>query len=254
MIANGALEDPAVDRILALHVGGLGGEAPAGHIVLSQGVAFRSSDNIHIAIKGRGGHAASPHLSVDPVVAAARVVEGLQTLVSREVSPNTPAVVSITHLRAGAETYNVIPDQAVLMGGIRTVDPETREYLVRRAEEVTHQVAASMRCQAEFSRMDGAPAMINHRDTALRVERAASALFPGEVHWMKESNGGSEDAAYYFERVPGCFLFLSSMAPDGDGTVYPHHHAKFRLDETVLWRGAAVLVQSALALMDETQP
>lgn len=252
MIANGALEDPAVDRILALHVGGLGGEAPAGHIVLSQGVAFRSSDNIHIVIRGRGGHAASPHLSVDPVVAAARVIEALQTLVSREVSPNTPAVVSITHVRAGAETYNVIPDQVLLLGGIRTVDPETREYLVRRAEEVVRQTAASLRCQAEFSRMDGAPAMINHRDTALRVERAASRLFPGEVHWMKESNGGSEDAAYYFERVPGCFLFLSSMARDGDGTVYPHHHAKFRLDEGVLWRGAAVLVQSALALMDET--
>ena len=100
--------------------------------------------------------------------------------------------------------------------------------------------------------MDGAPAMINDRDTALRVERAASRLFPEEVHWMKESNGGSEDAAYYFERVPGCFLFLSSMARDGDGTVYPHHHAKFRLDEGVLWRGAAVLVQSALVLMDET--
>lgn len=249
MIANGALEDPAVDRILALHVGGLGGEAPCGTMIISRGVAFRSSDNIRIVIAGKGGHAASPHLSIDPVMAAARVVESLQTLVSREVSPNIPAVISITHVRAGAEAYNIIPDQALLMGGIRTVDPQTRAYLVRRAEEVVCQTAAAMRCGAEFTVVDGAPALINDRDTALLVEQSVSQLFPGEVEWMEQANGGSEDTAYYFERVPGCFLFLSNLARDGDGTIYPHHHAKFRLEEGILWRGAAALTQSALTLM-----
>ena len=106
-----------------------------------------------------------------------------------------------------------------------------------------------MRCSADFEIVDGAPPLVNDAQTALRVEQAVSALFPGQVRWMQESNGGSEDAAYYFEQIPGCFLFLSNMAPHPDGQVYPHHHARFILDETLLWKGAAALARAALTLM-----
>lgn len=251
MIAHGVLENPKVDRILALHVGGMGGEASVGDLIISQGVTFRSSDNIRIRITGKGGHAASPHLTVDPVVATARIIESLQTLVSREVAPTNTAVISIAHVHAGAETYNVIPNGALIMGGVRTVDPETRVYLLRRVEEVCTQTAELMRCTAEFEIVDGAPPLINDYQTALRVEQAVSEIFPGQVQWIKESNGGSEDAAYYFEKIPGCFLFLSNMAKHEDGQVYPHHHARFCLDETVLWKGAAALVRAVLELMEE---
>ena len=249
MIAHGILENPKPDYILALHVGGMGGEGPAGDIILSQGVAFRSSDNMRIRVTGKGGHAASPHLTIDPVVCGARIVEALQTLVSRETAPTDTSVISITHFEAGTGTYNVIPNEALLMGGVRTVNPDTRKYLLRRVEEVCKQTAASMRCSATFEIVDGAPPLVNDEQTALLVEQAVSALFPGQVRWMKESNGGSEDAAYYFEQVPGCFLFLSNMAPHSDGQVYPHHHARFVLDETLLWKGAAALTQAVLALM-----
>lgn len=249
MIAQGVLEKPRPDRILALHVGGMGGAVSAGDLTLSQGVAFRSSDNIRIRITGKGGHAASPHLAIDPVVAAARIIESLQTLVSRETAPTDTSVISITHVQAGAPTYNVIPNEVLLMGGVRTVNPDTRRYLLRRVEEVCTQTAASMRCTATFEIVDGAPPLINDEETALRVEKALSALFPGQVHWMKESNGGSEDAAYYFEQIPGCFIFLSNMAPHTDGQIYPHHHARFMLDESFLWKGAAALVQATLELM-----
>lgn len=247
MIAHGALD--GVDLILALHVGGMGGDAPAGSIILSQGVAFRSSDNMRIRVTGKGGHAASPHLAIDPIVCATRIVESLQTLVSRETAPTDTSVISITHVHAGAETYNVIPNEVLLMGGVRTVNPNTRNYLLGRAEEVCKQTAASMRCSADFEIVDGAPPLVNDEETVLRVEKAVSGLFPGQVHWMKESNGGSEDAAYYFERVPGCFIFLSNMAPHADGQIYPHHHARFILDETLIWKGAAALAQAALELM-----
>lgn len=251
MIACGALEDPPISRVLALHAGSFCGDFPTGHLVLSEEITFYSSDSIRITITGKGGHAASPHLSVDPIVTAARIVDGLQQLVSREVKPSIPAVVSITHIHAGAETYNVIPNQAVLMGGIRTVGPEMRTYLIRRAEEIAQGIGAAMGAWVKFEVVDGCPAVINDRQTALAVQDSAEKLFPGEVHWMREANGCSEDASYYFERVPGCFLFLASMGRDIDGQCYPHHHAKFRLDETVLWRGAAVLSQAALDLMSD---
>lgn len=249
MIACGALEDPPVSRMLALHAGSFCGDFPTGHLVLSEEITFYSSDSIRITVTGKGGHAASPHLSVDPIVTAARIVEGLQQLVSREVKPSIPAVVSITHIHAGAETYNVIPNQAVLMGGIRTVGPEMRTYLIRRAEEIARGIGAAMGASVKFEVVDGCPAVINDRNTALTVYQSLEKLFPGEVHWMREANGCSEDTSYYFERVPGCFLFLASMGRDGDGQCYPHHHSKFRLDESVLWRGAAVLAQVALDLM-----
>lgn len=251
MIAHAVLDNPKMDRILALHVGGMGGEAAPGNLILSQGVAFRSSDNIRITVTGKGGHAASPHLAIDPIVAAARIIEALQTLVSREVAPTDTAVISITNVQAGSGTYNVIPNEAILMGGVRTVNPDTRTYLLRRVEEVCKQTAASMRCAASFEIVDGAPPLINDVQTTLRVEQTLNKLFPGQVCWMKESNGGSEDAAYYFEQVPGCFIFLSNMAPHTDGQIYPHHHARFCLDETLLWKGAAALVQAALELMHE---
>lgn len=249
LIASGALENPPVDRIIALHAGSFCGNFPTGHIILSEEITFYSSDSIRITITGRGGHAASPHLSVDPIVAAARIIEGLQQLVAREVKPGTPAVVSITHIHAGAETFNVIPNQAVLMGGIRTVSPEMRAFLLRRTNEIIQGIGGAMGVQVELEQVDGCPAVINDRDTALAMQRTACKLFPGQVHWMREANGCSEDASYYFERVPGCFLFLSSMGLAPDGQCYPHHHPQFRLDEQVLWRGAAVLCQGALDLM-----
>lgn len=249
-IENGALENPRPCRVLALHAGSFCGEGFAsGDLILSEQVTFFSSDSFRVTVRGMGGHAASPHLSVDPVVAACRVVENLQTLVSREVKPSIPAVVSVTHICAGAPTYNVIPAEAKLMGGIRTASPETREYLKRRLDEVCRQTAACAGASAEVEFVAGCPAVINDGETAHAVANALGTLFPGDVRWMQEANGCSEDASYYFERVPGCYLFLASLGKT-DGKLYPHHNARFCLDETVLWKGAAALARGALCLME----
>ena len=249
MIAAGALENPHVDRVLALHAGSFCGDYPDGDFILSEGVTFFSSDNIRITVAGRGGHAAAPHLAVDPIITAARIIEGLQQLVAREVSPNVPAVLSITHIHAGDETFNVIPDGAVLMGGIRTVNPERREYLIRRAEEIAVGIGTAMGASVTFERVDGCPATINDKDVALEVQQSAEKIFPGQLHWMKEANTCSEDASYFLEARPGCYLFLASKGLADDGVHHSHHNAKFCLNETVLWKGAAVLVQAALDQM-----
>ena len=253
MIEQGVLERYPLDFLLALHAGSFCGPAFAsGDIVLSRKLTFFSSDSIRITVRGKGGHAASPHNSVDPILTAAHILEALQQVAAREVSPHIPKVISITHLHAGAPTYNVIPDEALLMGGIRTTDPETRAFLVKRAEEVCRQTAAAMRANVDFEIVEGCPALANDPVVADRVFDSVSELFPGRVHWMPEANTCSEDCSYFFERVPGCYLFLASMGlhPD-DGQLYPHHNARFRLDETVLWRGAAAIIRSAWDLMHE---
>lgn len=251
MIAHGALANPTPDYMLALHAGSFCGEDFAsGDIVLPENIAFYSSDSFRIVITGKGGHAASPHMSIDPIVTAGKVVEALQTLVSREVKPAIPAVISVTHISSGAQTYNVIPDEALMMGGVRTTDPEVRKYLKQRVTEVASQIAVSMRAEAQTEFVDGCPAVINDAKTTNEVFCAVSELFPDSVHWKKEGNGGSEDTSYYFEKVPGCFLFLASLGKE-NGQLYPHHHCKFRLDETVLWKGAAAMAGAAISLMEK---
>ena len=249
MIAAGVLENPRVDRLLALHAGSFCGDYPDGHVILSEGVTFFSSDSFRIEVNGRGGHAASPHLAVDPIITAARIVESLQQLVAREVSPITPAVLSVTHIRAGAETFNVIPDNAVMQGGIRTVTPEMRTYLIRRAGEIAVKVGEAMGADVTFEIVDGCPATINDKSVALEVQQSVEKIFPGALHWMKEPNTCSEDASYFLEAVPGCYMFLASKGLADDGVHHSHHNEKFCLDETVLWQGAAAMVQCALDQM-----
>lgn len=251
VVKYGGLENPVPDYVLALHagVGGIASNLTGGSIALSDCVSSFSSDSIRITVNGRSCHAASPQNSIDPIAIGAQIIEGLQQLMAREVSPNTPAVLSITHFHAGAETYNVIPHQALLMGTIRTVSPQMRAQLLHRAEEIAVGIGKIMGAEIIFENPTGCPATINDSAVAKSVFRSAEKLFPGEVYWMRDANTGSEDAAYLLERIPGCYLFLASMQPDADGKCHPHHNEHFCLDETVLWRGAAVFVQAALDLM-----
>lgn len=249
MITAGCLENPHVDYMLALHAGIMGGDGYAsGDVVVPAGVAFFSSDSFRVRVLGKGGHAANPHTAIDPIVTASRIVEAFQTLVSREVKPAIPAVVSVTHIHSGNETYNVIPDEALLMGGVRTIDPQVRVYLKQRLLEVAKTTATAMRAQAEPEFVDGCPALINDDEVTAKVYEALAKALPDSAKLKQEGNSGSEDASYYFEKVPGCYFFLSSYKAI-DGEVHPHHNSKFCLDETVLWKGAAALAAAAISLM-----
>ena len=249
MIEQGALENPKPIAILALHSGGFQQTYPTGHLTIAESVGFYSSDSFEITVKGKGGHAASPQAAVDPIVIAADIIENLQQLISREVHPGIPAVLSVTHIHAGNETYNVIPDEAFLMGGIRTTNAVTRQMLLKRAKEICEKTAAVMRAEATFKLTDGAPPLVNDKVVSEQVYASIQKLFPQEVHWIKEPNNCSEDAAYFFEKVPGCYISLCSLGQENK-VFYPHHNAKFRLEEDVLWKGAAALVQAALDLME----
>ncbi|MDR1049131.1 MAG: amidohydrolase [Synergistaceae bacterium] len=239
MIESGALENPRVDEIVALHTGNLWGSLEPGQIGWRVGPMMASSSFVDILLEGRGGHGAMPHLAVDSIVMAAEVIAQLQTLVSRETDPFDPAVVTFGKIEGGT-AHNVVAESCAMRGMIRAFGPETTEFLKRRVRETAEGVAASMRGRAAVSISPGLPAVVNDAGAVSRM-RAAVTEALGEK-WLRElarPTAGAEDFALYLEKVPGALFYHCSMF--GDGRDHPHHSPRFDVNESVLWTGAAAL-------------
>ena len=239
MVEDGVLENPRPDYTLALHIWN---SAPLGWIGVSPGPVMAAAEFFKVHIYGKGGHGAIPQLAVDPVVAAAQVVTALQSVVSRNVSPQETAVVSVTHLEAG-ETFNVIPPEAFLEGTIRTFQPEVRATVLRRFREVVEGVSSAMGCRAEVEIVDVTPAVVNDPAITEKVQQAARRLFPEATLATEYVTMGSEDMAFMMQQVPGCYFFVGS-ANEAENLNAPHHHPRFDFDERVLPRAAALMAQA----------
>jgi amidohydrolase len=200
-------------------------------------------DRLRIVIRGRGGHGGKPHRSADPVVAAAQVVTALQTVVSREVSPLHSAVVTIGSIHGG-QAFNVIPDEVTLTGTIRTFDAELRRSMPERIERVAGGVASALQCRAEVEVRGGNPPVVNDARVAELARRAAVRVVGEERVVVPEPTMGGEDMAIYFERAPGCFVFVGSANPER-GLDQPHHSPTFDFDEDALAIGCEFLLQAA---------
>jgi amidohydrolase len=238
MIAEGAMD--GVDVALGVH---LWNELPVGTIGVKAGPLMASVDRLRIVIHGRGGHGAKPHRSADPIVAAAHVVTALQTIVSREVAPVHAAVVTIASIHAG-EAFNVIPDEVVLTGTIRTFDTGLRRSMPERVTRLASGVASGLQCRAEVEVRAGNPAVINDAGIAALARRAAIRVV-GEAQVVEpEPTMGGEDMACYFEKAPGCFVFVGSSNA-ARGLDQPHHSPRFDFDEAALLIGAEFLVAAA---------
>jgi amidohydrolase len=194
-------------------------------------------DDFEVRIVGFGGHAAYPHRSVDPVVAAAHVVTALQTIVARRVSPFEKAVVTVGSLQAGT-AFNVIPPEAVLRGTVRTFDPKVRRAVAAEFRRIVTNVAKGLGAKADVRYRFFLPATVNDvamHDLAWTV--AESVVGKKNVVAAEPSMGG-EDMSLALEAVPGVFAFVGG----NDGTrrtSYPHHHPQFDVHEDCLPVGAA---------------
>jgi amidohydrolase len=241
MVEAGVLE--GIDRVVGLHVwAGL----PVGKISVRPGAMMASADWFRIAIRGQGGHGAQPHLTVDAVAIAAQVVTALQTLASREASPTNPVVVTIGSIHGGS-AHNVIAGEVELQGTLRAFDPQLRQVLLKRIEELSAGVAAAMRGSADFRRETGAPPVVNDERVASLVAEAARSVVGEEGVIAFEPLMVGEDVSYFLEARPGCF-FLLGGAPDGEAVV--HHTADFRIDERCLPIGLEVLAAAVLKLLE----
>jgi len=221
MIEQGVLEN--VDYALGLH---LWSDLPCGHVAITPGPVMAAADTFRVKIHGRGGHAAYPHESEDPIVAAAALITAMQTLVSRSTNPFDSAVVSVTQIQGGTAD-NIIPERVEFSGTIRTFQPATKAALIQRMQEMVPYLCKSYGTEGTFEFFEGYPALINNPVPCQWVADAADQM---NLPRAAQATMGGEDMAYYLQKVPGAFFFLGA-APDQPDRVFPHHHPKFQLDE-----------------------
>jgi amidohydrolase len=237
LIQAGVLEDPKVDICLALHVWN---EQPVGWIGIASGPALAGAEIFKITVKGKGGHGASPHLAVDPLLASAHIITGLQGIVSRNVPPLKTAVVSVCTIHGG-EAFNVIPPSVELTGTIRTFEPEIRSTVLEHFNQTVTSIAAGLGCQVEIEINQLTPATINQPEIAGQVAATARRLLPqSEIDTRNYITMGSEDFAFILEKVPGCFFFIGSANPK-KGLDASHHSPKFDFDESILPQAAGLM-------------
>ncbi|HEV2092417.1 MAG TPA: M20 family metallopeptidase [Rubrobacter sp.] len=236
MVEEGAAE--GLDSIFALH---LWPGLPFGTVATKAGPIMAAADAFEMEVRGTGGHGAMPHLSADAVVIAAHVVTALQTVVSREVDPVEPAVLTVGEIGAGT-AFNVIPETARLGGTVRTLNEELRERMPERIEAVAQGVAGGMRADARLDYTFSYPVTRNDTEAAGRVLGVAGDLFGEEaVLELANPSMGAEDFAYFLEKVPGAFVWLG-VGEDVSGL----HTPQFAFNEGILPRGSALLTALAL--------
>lgn len=234
---TGYLQEKGVDVVYGLH--GNPNLAP-GEIALRKGPLMARPDEFEIEILGQGGHAASPHEAIDPIVMAAQVVEQIQTIVSRSVNPTDPAVVTVGKI-SGGSAYNIIPEKVELLGTVRTFSAETADLIKRRLESIVKGVTEAGGGRYNFAFNYGYPAVQNTDWATDIVIDAASALLGAEnVKQMEEPLMAGEDFAFYQQHFPGVFFFLGSGSEES-GSVYPWHHPQYNIDEACFTSGAALM-------------
>ncbi len=242
LIEAGALENPRVDAIFGLHNQP---DIPAGFMGIKKKSALMAAvDRIKINVNGVTAHGSLPHRAIDTIVIAAHIVTALQTIVSRTVSPQEPAVVSICQFHAG-NAYNVIPDKVELVGTVRTFSPEVRNTMPSLLDRIAQGIAASMGGSAAIEYYEECPLVISTDEFAdIALKAAQSICGPNGTVDPVPSTGG-EDFAWYLEKVPGCFMWLG-VGNKEQGIVYPWHSPRFDVDESAIAIGAAVLAQCVI--------
>lgn len=244
MIRDGLLEEPKVDAAAALHVSPM---HAVGRLAATKGPAWAATDSLRIKILGRGGHAASPHQTVDAIAIAAQVITALQHIASRQVDPLDPVVVTIGKMNGG-HAVNAIASEAELLGTVRTFNPQLREKMKKRIEAIVNGVTEAFGAGYELELKEGYPVVVNDEDMyGLFARTCDETLGQGNWESIKPTMGG-EDFAYVARQVPAVMFRLGTCS--SDETAYPLHHPSFDLDESAMPLGAAMLASIAIRYLE----
>ena len=239
MVEEGVLENPHVDCIAGLHVEET---LECGTIMLKDGVVNAASNPFIIKIKGSGGHGAYPHTTIDPIVIASHVVLALQTIVSREINTINPAVITIGSIHSGT-AQNIIPEEAVISGIIRTMSKEDRSFASKRLEEIVDGICISSRAKAEIYIEESYPNLYNDDFMVDLFKKSAIKILEKEnVLKQKYPKMGVESFAYFANERPSVFYFLGSGNKEKN-IIYPAHSSLFDIDEECLHLGVAMQCQ-----------
>lgn len=244
MVDAGVMQ--GVDEVIGIHLISL---IPVGQVVVKSGPFMAAPDTFHITIRGKGGHAAQPNQCVDPLVIGAQVVVNLQHIVSRNIDPLDPLVVSVTQFHAGTAT-NVIPDTVELAGTVRSFQAELREEVPVLMERIVKGITEAHDAAYEFSYQQGYRPVINDESVTGKVRQALIGIFGEETVVEGKPGMGAEDFSAYQSVVPGTFFNVGAGNAD-KGITYPHHHPRFTVDEDALPVGVESFVGIVLKTMGE---
>ena len=241
MIEAGVMDDPKIDMALSLHNGP---DLPVGTFGFVRGHALAAADGFSITVRGKSGHAAHPHFAIDPIVAAATLVTQLQTVVSREVRPIHPAVVTVGMIHGGT-ARNIIPDSCTITGTVRTLHPEARDIAEAAIKRLAAGMLEGMRviCEVEYRR--GVPPLRNDDKVVLPTVEAIRHQF-GDVVIEREPSLGGEDFALMAELVPAFQLRVGSGQPGRSDRL---HNSGYQPDERCIGLGVQALSRAALELL-----
>ena len=249
MIQDGALENPKVDAIVGGHVWG---SLDSGVVEVLPGPIMASSDIIRLTIHGKGGHAAQPHTTIDPIVIGSEIVGALQKIVSRQTDPTEAAVISICLFRAG-DTFNVIPNSAYLEGTVRTLNNTLRQEIPKKIESVIRGITEPYGATYELDYYFGYPVTVNDPGITESVRQSAAKILGAEnVRTAARASMGAEDFAYFLLAVPGTYIRVG-VRNAAKGITHDMHHPQFDVDEDVLASLPVIYAQAALDLLNASR-
>ncbi len=245
MIDDGLLLQFPLDAVFGMHNWPM---HDVGTFGVRAGPMMASSNAFRVTVKGRGGHASQPQRSVDPIMTAVQIAQSWQTIISRNTNPNKSAVLSITQIHAGS-AFNVIPDEAVLIGTVRNFDAGVLDMIERRMREIAEHTAAAFNATVDFRFMRSYPAVVNHeKETAFAVAILESVVGKENVDAHMEPTMGAEDFAFYLQQVPGCYVFIANGRDEhrddlGDAGPCNLHNARYDFNDALLPIGVTYFVR-----------
>lgn len=244
MIEEGALD--GVSKVFGLHILA---QADAGTVGFCPGEMMASADELYITIRGKSGHGARPHHTIDPVVVSAQVILALQTLVSRNLDPFAQGVISICSIHGGFAP-NIVPNEVKLVGTLRAMSDEWRDYAHKRIHEIVNGICFSARAEAEIKIDLGYPVLVNDEQETTFAESCARELLGDENVFRAERLMGAEDFAYYLQKVPGTFYRLG-IRNEAEGITADIHNDHFTIDESSMKAGAAMQAYLAIQALKD---
>lgn len=246
MIRGGCLKDPDVDYVIGLHIDT---DIPTGTIGIKYGKMKASSDEITIIIKGESTHGAHPHKGIDPIFIASNLVMSLQSIVSRNISPTNSALFTIGSIHGGTKG-NVIPEEVVMNGILRTLDEDTRKFMKNRIKSIIENITRGLGGKSKIIINESYGSLINDDDVVNAIRTVANRVLGNEnVIIIEFPSMGTEDFSYFARSVKSCFYNLGCRNEEKNA-IYPAHSSKFIIDEDCLKIGVMLQVENALELLN----
>lgn len=246
MIKDGVLDEPKPAASFGLH---LWSRLPLNQVVVQAGPLWANAGGFRLVVHGQGGHGAMPHESVDAVVVGSQIVNAWQSIVARNVNPTDTAVITVGTFHSGT-AYNIIADQAELIGTIRTFDDAVQSLLLKRMEELAMGICQAYGATCEFAYTGGVPATVNSKEGAVLMQTVAEQVVGTENVTKITPMMVGEDMSEFLNRVPGCFILVGASDP-AEKWHSPHHNPTFDFDERMLPTGVALLTGAALQYLQE---